>query len=498
MMGRGIFLSLAGFTLGVFVRSFYVLPWEVSGFVFVATFIFFGAWFFVRPRRRAYLFFAVVFLSVFIGVVRVSFTPLSLPGTFSKMLGTDVTLDGTIAGAPSVRDTSQRVIVKVSHGNETTRVLAVVSLATDISYGERVRLRGKIETPKSFDTEYGRTFRYDRYLAVEHVFAIMPHATLVETAPASGMLDRTYGVLISVKNIFLRALTEALPEPEASLAGGIVAGGTQGLGKNLLSDFVRSGLIHVVVLSGYNVMIVAEAVLFALAFLKRKWATGIAGLVIGAFVISAGAGASSIRAGIMAWIALSALATGRTYEVTRALAVTVFVMLLWNPLLLAFSFGFDLSVVATVGLIFGVPLIVPKLLFVKSEFLRETIASTISAQLAVLPLLLYVNGLFSIVALPANVLVLPLVPLAMATSAVAGVVALFSHTFAPVVGLPAYILLKYIIWIVHYSATLPFSAFAVPVFSFRWVVGSYGVLAFLVWRLVLRKKTLALLPPQIL
>ncbi len=493
MKGTSFLFASAGFAVGVFVRSFYILPWEVFAFVTTSVVIIFGAWFFIR--RPVYAITGIMLLAFLTGGVRTAMTPMSLPNAFHKQLGAEVTLVGTISSAPDIRDTGVRIIISVSKDGEKTRVLANVSRAENVAYGERVILHGKLEAPKPFATEYGRVFRYDRHLAVKGVFAIMSHATLTKVSPPGGLWAHLYVALINVKQVFLHALAMALPEPEASLAGGIVAGGTQGLGAKLLDDFIRSGLIHVVVLSGYNVMIVADAVLLALSFLSRKWATSIAVIVIGAFVLMAGAGASSIRAGLMAFFALVALATGRTYDVTRTLLVAVLLMLLWNPLLLTFSLGFDLSVIATLGLILGVPLIEPKLTFIRSAFLREIIASTMSAQVAVVPLLLYVNGLFSLVALPANILVLPFVPLAMAMSATAGAVAFVAPGIASLAGLPAYIILHYIMSVVHFTAHIPLATFDVPVFSFAWVVGAYALLAFFVRYITPHKIPLALSAP---
>ena len=486
MSARAFFLAAGGFALGVFVSSLYALSWLIIFSTLSVAAAFFVIWFF--SRRGAYALLSIVLVACALGGARVLFAPTQLPSSFAQKLGTKTTLSGTISSAPDVRDTNQRIIVSVSEGGETTRVLAVVSSAEQVSYGERVRVRGKLLTPKPFATKYGRTFHYGRYLAAKGVFALMPRATLTKISPPSGFFAYAYGSLILLKHSFLHALGIALPEPAAALAGGLVVGGTQGLGAGLTDDFVRSGLIHIVVLSGYNVMIVADAVLFALLFLPRKWAAGIAAAVIGAFVLVAGAGAASIRAGLMALFALAARASGRTYDVTRALVVAALLMLLWNPLLLVFNIGFDLSVVATFGLILGVPLVEPKLAFIKYTFLRETMAATFTAQIAVLPLLLYANGLFSFVALPANLLVLPLVPLAMAAAALAGLGGFIFPAIAHIVGLPAYALLSYFIKIVHGAASLPLAALAVPQFSFALVVLAYALLAFFAYRLIKNKE----------
>ena len=223
-------------------------------------------------------------------------------------------------------------------------------------------------------------------------------------------------------------------------------------------------------------MIVADAVFRVFGFLSQKSAAIAAGVTILSFVLAAGAGAASVRAGIMATIALYGRATGRTYHAVRALIVAGVLMVLWNPLTLMFDPGFQLSFIATLGLIYGAPITERWFSFVKIAMLKEIIASTVAAQIAVLPLLLYQNGLLSLIALPANVMVLPLVPFAMLASAIAGAAGFLIPAAAPVFAFPAYLLLSYITGVVEIAAHLPYAAVTLPAFPFWVVVVSYALL----------------------
>ncbi len=480
MSGRLFFTVALGFIIGIFIQSVYNFTFPYILVVTLIATIFFGGWFFTR--RKWYVLAGILLCFVALGMARAGLEPTTLPTSFAQDIGKTVTLSGTVASVPDKRDTTQRFIVSVfAHGTHT-RILAVTSLAREVSYGARVTLKGKLSVPAPFHTKYGRTFRYDNYLAGKGVFALLPYAVIQKITPSNSVMSYAYNALAHGKAIFLQALGRALPEPSSSLAGGLIAGGTRGLGTILLDDFIRSGLIHIVVLSGYNVMIIADALRALLSFLSRKWSLGIAAFAIALFVLAAGAGAASIRAGIMALFALLARATGRTYDVTRALTLAVILMLLWNPFLLVNSIGFDLSFIATLGLIFGVPIIEPHLRFIQSDFLRETVAATTVAQIAVLPLLMYTNGLLSIISFVANVLVLPLVPLAMAASAIAGIVALVAPALAVVAGLPAYVILRIIIGLVHTTANVPFAVILIPTFSFVWVLIAYATYIFYAWR----------------
>ena len=91
----------------------------------------------------------------------------------------------------------------------------------------------------------------------------------------------------------MRALESALPEPHASLAEGILVGGKQGLGPDLLDAFTVAGLLPIIVLSGYNVMIVAESVLVLLGVLPKRYALFLSGITVAVFVFIAGGGSSA-------------------------------------------------------------------------------------------------------------------------------------------------------------------------------------------------------------
>ncbi len=179
----------------------------------------------------------------------------------------------------------------------------------------------------------------------------------------------------------------------------------------------------------------------------------------------------------MASISILGKATGRVYLALRALAFVATSMLLWNPYLLLFDVGFQLSVIATWGLITLSPIVASYIRFVPERFgFKEILSATLATQIAVLPLLLYQSGTFSVVSLPANILSLVVVPWAMLFSAVAGMLGALFGFFAIPLALPAYALLSYIIFIADTFASLPFASVSVSAFSAWWLVPAYGLL----------------------
>ena len=468
---------VTGFASGVFLRSVFIFGWPVIVFVLIIAALLSAAAF--LKGRVAYTLGAVFFIFIALGMIRANIADTPLPSSFASQVRHRVSYEGVVVADPDVRDANQRVEIKVTSGDETTTILAVAPRSTEVSVDERVSVSGTLLVPEAFADDGGRIFKYDKYLQRDGVRFILNFAYIRVESPAPWY--SISAALAKVKHLFLGGLQSTLPEPYASLAGGVVIGGKTGLGTELQSAFVRSGLVQIIVLSGYNVMIVAEWIMAALAFVKlpKRWGAIVGAVAVLIFVGIAGASATALRAMLMAFIALYARATGRSYSAGRALLFVIFLMLLWNPLYLVFDPGFGLSVAATAGLIWLAP-IIEAFIKIKNAFWKSAIATTLSAQIAVLPLLLYDTGNLSFVAIPANLITMPIVPLAMGLSALAGFAGIIFGTIAPIIGIvfafPAYLANAYLIWVAQFSSSLPFAAFTLPLFPFWLVLVAYAAL----------------------
>jgi competence protein ComEC len=283
----------------------------------------------------------------------------------------------------------------------------------------------------------------------------------------------------------MRSVEALIPEPAAGLAHGLVLGVKRALGDELERSFRIAGIIHIVVLSGYNITIVVEATMRLLSYFFRPRTRVVFGaLAIVAFALIAGLSSTVIRASFMAVLVLVARATGRTYDVLRALVFAGLVMLLVNPKLLVYDPGFQLSFLATLGLILLAPLIEERLSLVPTRFqIREFITATVATQIFVLPLLLYSIGEFSLVAVLVNVLVLPVVPFAMLFVFLSGMLGFVSSLIALPFAYIAYLLLGYIIAMAEWFAALPFAALIVPTFPFWITIIAYAVMAYAMYRI---------------
>ncbi len=417
-MYTGVFWgAIVFFTLGVGLRS--TLSFGVTTELFliglgVACIVLQ----YVFRSRYAFFVFGIALCAFGLGALRMEVGIIERDVVLDTYIERGVRVEGVVVEEPDVRESNTRLSVEVDTllvGEETVPIeagiLVVAPLHTDVSYGSRIIAEGSLRIPESFETGEGRAFNYPGYLASQGIVYELAFAEVEETRRV--FVNPLKRGAIFIKQTFLSGLSAVLPEPAAGLAGGITAGDKRGLGPELSDTFRTVGLTHIIVLSGYNIMVVVFALSWVFARLRfSSRAELVAGVSIAAlFALMTGLASSSVRAALMASISILGKATGRVYLALRALGVVATLMLLWNPYLLLFDVGFQLSVIATWGLITLSPIVASYLGFVSERLgLKEILSATLATQIAVLPLLLYQSGTFSVVSLPANILSLVVVP----------------------------------------------------------------------------------------
>jgi len=286
--------------------------------------------------------------------------------------------------------------------------------------------------------------------------------------------------MFKIKNSFLKKIQKVIPEPQSSLLGGLLLGVKQSLGEKLQEDFRKVGLIHIVVLSGYNVTIIADFMMGLFMFLPRIFGLFLGAISIILFAIMVGGSTTIVRASIMALLVVLARATGRTSEVSRALFLAGFIMVLHNPQIVVFDPSFQLSFVATLGLIILSPKISEYFKFIPEKwYLRESAVATISTQIFVLPLLLFMMGELSIVAVFVNLLVLMFVPMTMFFGFLSGLFSFIWSGFALPFSYITYFLLSYELKVVELFAGIPFASVKISYFPIWLMFLVYVIFFFL-------------------
>ena len=419
---------------------------------------------------------SLIILLIFIALVRFLFFLPQKPD-YSGGEGKSVYLEGIVIDAPDVRVFNKRIIVKPD--NQHSSVLVVIPKEVEVFYGDKVKVIGILETPENFTTQSGKEFNYERYLANKDIFFIIKNADIEIISHNNSSYIKLK--LFQLRDSFMKNISMMIPSPRSDLANGLILGARGGFDSDSKNEFISTGTIHIIALSGYNITIVAESIMksFGLIFSQILSITfGI--IIIILFIIMTGASATAIRAGIMAFIMLFGRMTGRNYDAGRALIIAGLLMIAWDVRTIT-DISFQLSFLATVGVLFVTSKTIAWVKFLPMRFgLRELVATTIAATISVLPILLYSTGIFSLVSLPVNILILPFIPITMFFSFLVGVVSFISPTLALPFSFIADSLLSYILGLIHFFATLPFSSINIKSFPliitilfylliFRWI-----------------------------
>jgi len=355
-------------------------------------------------------------------------------------------------------------------------------------YGDMLVVTGKLQTPPE-----SPTFDYRQYLARQGVESITYYPDVSVEKTSQG--NAAWAVVHRLRRDLSSALAGALPEPHASLAQGIVLGERSALPQDLKDDLNATSTSHIIALSGYNVTLLAGLVIGAFAWLigRRKAAFVALGAIAG-YTLLTGASPSLVRAAIMGTLYLTATLLGRPNSGLVSLLVAGAVMAGLQPDVVR-DVSFQLSFAATAGIIVLDPLMRHRLNEASqhaawlpgpaqrgpTRAISDIAIVTASASLSTLPIIALHFQRISLIALPANLLVLPAFPFILLSSTIVAIAGLVSQPLAQVAGWFAWLGLSYMIATARLLAALPFASLEVRRFNMEMCAASYLLLAALCW-----------------
>jgi competence protein ComEC len=288
-------------------------------------------------------------------------------------------------------------------------------------------------------------------------------------------------VALEVRQKFGDMVRLSVSDPAASLGMGYLTGERRSLPEELDNALRTAGLTHIVVASGYNLTILIRFARRFFAQYSRFMTVFASSILITCFVAVTGLSPSMSRAGLVAGLALAAWYFGRKFHPVTLLVFAAAVTGLFDPSYVWGNLGWQLSFAAFAGVMILAPLLQvyffgPK----KPGVLRQILGETVSAQIVTAPLLLHSFGQISNVAIIANALVLPLVPLAMALTFMTGLVEWLSEGLASIVGQPTQWLLDYMVGVARYTSELSWSITEMEITSSMMAM-LYAVIALACW-----------------
>ena len=362
--------------------------------------------------------------------------------------------------------------------------MALDRSAPHVRYGDRLTLTGAIESPPVFDD-----FDYREHLARQGVGAVarFPSLALVAEGDGSPLLQRVY----TLRATLSESLQRSMPEPASALARSLLLGQRRGLPDETRQDFIETGTSHLLAISGLHVAIMLGAALALgrLAFGGARWALLLALVAIWVYALVSGMSPSVTRAALMGSVFLLARALGREGASLPALAAAAATMTALDPRLLG-NVSFQLSFTAVAGLLLLAPPLEARLSRAAERLTgpegataalaratASALAAGIAATLGTLPLVALVFERVSYLGIPATLLALPALPLALAASGITAVAGAIWTPLDIAAGWIAWAPLTYLLALIGAAARLPGGLLELGGMTPAMVWGYYALLA---------------------
>jgi len=483
------FYFCLSFIAGLFLSSFFsisqpiLLSFLILGILLISVF-----W---RYKTLAIIGFGILFLVA--GIWRYQEAELRVINNELKNFndtGQEIALIGIVSKEPDIRGRSQRLTIKikkieepfnVSFNDKRGKVLVTTQRYPAYQYGDKLEIKGKLETPPVFEG-----FNYQQHLQKEGIYSVMswPEIELV----GKGFGNSLMTLLFSFKNKFQETANDFISPPQSGILEALIFGEEENLSKEWKEKLNLTGTRHIAAVSGMNITILAFLILNFLLFLGfwRQQAFYLAIFLLILYILMIGAPPSAVRAGIMGGLLMTAQYFGRLSGAVRAITFAAFFMLFVNPLILRLDIGFQLSFLATFGLIYLQPSFFSWFKFLPNpKFfpLRMTLSATLAAQIFTLPILVYNFGQIPLISPITNILIVPFLAPITILIFVFGLAGMIFWSLGFVLSWFTWLSLTYIISIVDWFSQLSFASLTLQNVPWIFVPISYLILGFFVWRL---------------
>ncbi|MGQ9533066.1 MAG: DNA internalization-related competence protein ComEC/Rec2 [Desulfotomaculales bacterium] len=356
-----------------------------------------GVW-----KRSRVLTGAALLVAFFAAGLARGFTALNPPGSdLGAHVGHYVTLTGLVSEAPDPR--ADRIYYVLAYGD--TRVLVRVPRGPlECEYGDLIEARGLLLIPR--DPGNPGEFDYPAYLlrrGIKYLLKVESPGELRRVG--RGTASPVLGTALALRDRMALVFDRTMPPEQAALLKGMVLGLRGEIEPGVVETLVRTGVVHVLSVSGLHVGFVLGFWLAVARGLRLARVPLFVGsvFVLVLYTLVTGARPPVVRAAVMAGLTLGAWTLGRERDWPSALALAALVLLVRQPLVLHDP-GFQLSFVATWGILYLAPLVQKHV----PAWLAGTLVVPLAAQVAVWPLVAHYYHVFSPIALLANALAVPL------------------------------------------------------------------------------------------
>lgn len=407
------------------------------------------------PHRKIWLWLIIWCALIYVG----RYYSVTKSLIYNTYFGSVTSSPATVIAAPDKRETYCFLTVKTSIEDKTVKLRLKTSRYTKLKPGDRFTFSGEIKEPPSASFDQSSEFNYKQYLQRFGITGLVDYPKIVVQTENDYLYWPSRG-LFKIRTKLEQTINRLLPEPESSFLAGLLVGTRRSMPESTLEDLTKTGTIHIIAVSGANVVIIANLVLFILRYLTLRNKPSIIGsqITIWLFVLLTGLSAAAARGGLVSSLSQLTNYFERETTIINTLLLPAMVTLIINPLIYT-DIGWQLSFAAFAGIILLPKWWEKKLVWLKLPALvKQPLIETTAASTGVLPISIYHFGALSLTTWVANPAILWLIPLAMGV----GFACTVTSSLLPWLLIPLRVI-----------AVLPLKAILAAIHLFALIPGSY-------------------------
>ncbi|MDD3284990.1 MAG: ComEC/Rec2 family competence protein [Patescibacteria group bacterium] len=378
-----------------------------------------------------------------------------------------ITFIGRITDEADVRIDHQKLKVSVSQITKPTQknilgnTLVKTKLYPKFNYGDVLEITCYLIKPGKIEN-----FAYDKYLSKDNIYSLCydPQIKIIENKA-----NIFISLIFKLKNFLFNKVNTIWSEPTSSFLNSALFGFEKLLPNEIDQDFRNTGLSHIVVVSGMHVtiiIVVFSKILYSIGINRKRMFFALI-LFLFVFAVLSGLSSSIIRASIMGIIVVFSKNIGRYIPNHLVIVYSLVIISLMNPLLLFYDIGFQLSFLATIGLIYLSPIIKVILKFMPETLeIREITATSLGAMIMTTPITMYSFQKFSTFGILSNILILPFISFDMTLAVFTIPISFISNTLAQYFGFLSYVVTKLLFALIKLISNIKISVLNITDFNY--------------------------------
>ena len=429
------------------------------------------AFYFLAKRRKLILIFLI---SIIISSLYINLANNKFEKTY-KQIPKNVTTIATVVS--EAKETEYYYSYEIKIQNKKF-IMYVKKNEPQLEYGMKIKLQAEFSEPQ--ETRNYKGFSYKNYLKTKKIYGIF------KASKIDILKENDVNIILQcsnkVRNKIIQTAKEILPEETEGLMIGILIGENEGIADEIKQNFSKSSLSHIVAISGSHITYIVMGLSFILSKSKIPkrgiYILTIIALIIFMFITRFSP--SVVRACIMGIIMLFSRVVHRKLDILNSIALSLIIILIDNPFAIN-DIGLQLSYLGTLGIVFLNKPISNFLEKHMNKKIAETLAITMSAQIAIMPIMMINFNTISTVFIISNLVAVPL----------SGAITIYGYAnifvgmlfleLGKVLGYILNILTKILIWIAEITAQIPFAIITVTTVSTIFVIAYYFII-FLIFK----------------